>query len=186
MSVTLSLSTSRFLVSACIPVGHLHQTLSTDANIPWSMMPLICPNFIHLTSTSLKKEILSTAAIVPHVRDVTQEGLGMRTCCRSPSLLKNAHLCNFFLFLLSISEVRRIWAVTLSRLHESQTHQSGFWFLTMFWFPFQLTSQLDVWLYHWSQELQCSGLAEEQCWFLTVLVVSGLEEACIAQVLSCT
>lgn len=82
----------------------------------------------------------------------------MRTGC-GEVLLKNAHLCNFFLVLQYISEVRRIWAIALSRLHESQTHQSGFWFLTMFWFPFQLFSQLNVWLYHWSQELHWS-LAE--------------------------
>lgn len=56
--------------------------------------------------------------------------------------------------------VRRIWEISLSRLCESQTHQSGFWSLPVLWFPFQLFSQLCVWPHHWSQKLQCSGLAE--------------------------
>lgn len=89
-------------MSVCIPVGHLHETSSTDGNIPWSVMPPISPNFIHLTSASLKKEILATAAIVPMSGVSGKKVLGMRTFCRSPSLLKkkkNAHFCDFFLVL---------------------------------------------------------------------------------------
>lgn len=170
--MSVILSTSRFLGSACIPVGHLHQTSSVGGNIPRSMMPLVSPNFIHPTSASLKKEILATAAIVPMSGMSCKNVLGTRTFCRSPSLLKK---CPFVWFLSSFvihfigevrwgqvrwGEVRRIWAIALSRLCESQTHQSGFWFLPVFWFPSQLFSHLDVWPHHWFQKLHCSGLAE--------------------------
>lgn len=85
-------------MSACIPVGHLYQTSSTDGNILWSMIPLIPPNLIHL-DFFFKKVNSGNCCHGAHVRGVMQEGSGHEELLQEPQhIFKNAHLFDFFWF----------------------------------------------------------------------------------------
>lgn len=184
-----SSSFSRFLVSPCISVGHLKQTLSTDANIPRSTVPLYL--LIPLTSLVLleiRNSVTGQCCRSAPCRGCYERGrFGHEDLLQEPKPIKKMPIfVNSFWFCNpsqrwgGSGQLPSLCCTSPELIN--QVSDSSQWSDSHF-----SLFLLDAGLHHWSQELRSSGLAEEQRWFLSVLMArSGHEDVCTPQTSCCS